>query len=273
MTQKAEPESARKRLNPNGLTSGLLGVGLAFRAGSRVDSMGSSRPNAARAVARTKTRDLRLPFLMALMGFSIAAWMTGTTSVGSETMLARATAQIEGPRHGGPRAYHAMCARDPKLCMHDRKAGRTRVQGPAAQMTPSLWRQIFSVNMRINEQLTPRDDHELYGVSDYWTPGIVEGDCEDYMILKKQALIAAGWSADQVLYSVVEGTQTPYHAVLIVRTDQGDFVLDNMTDQILPWAETGYRFVVRQSAADPYSWVRVMQDPRLSEAAGLIATR
>jgi len=45
------------------------------------------------------------------------------------------------------------------------------------------------------------------------------------------------------------------HAILTVKTDRGEFVLDNLTDEIRPWDATGYRFVKRQSQSDPNVWV------------------
>ena len=110
-------------------------------------------------------------------------------------------------------------------------------------------------------------DPEIFGVSDYWTTGRRLGDCEDYMIAKKHALLAAGWRADHLLYAVVIGTETPYHAVLIVRTDRGDLVLDNLRSDIVDWRASRYRFVVRQSARDPRQWVRV-EDPSRRLALG-----
>ena len=120
-------------------------------------------------------------------------------------------------------------------------------------------RELRRINSKVNARIRAGHDYELYGISDFWTSGRKIGDCEDYMIAKKQALIAAGWSADQVLYAVVIGSETPYHAVLIVRTDKGDLVLDNLRGQILDWRASGYRFVVRQSAANPQQWVRVVE--------------
>ena len=41
------------------------------------------------------------------------------------------------------------------------------------------------------------------------------------------------------------------HAVLTVKTDHGDFVLDNLSDEIRPWSATGYQFFKRQAQDDP----------------------
>jgi len=166
------------------------------------------------------------------------------------------TPMAEGRPHLGPHAYHAMCAREPMLCAADFRAS-TGMPGAPATMTEPRWQQVLDLNERLNDAIRPRDDIDVYGVSDYWTEGRGIGDCEDYIIAKKQALMRAGWRADQLLYAVVEGFRLPYHAVLVLRTMDGDYVLDNLTDRIEPWEETGYDFVIRQSAAAPANWVRV----------------
>ena len=43
--------------------------------------------------------------------------------------------------------------------------------------------------------------------------------------------------------------------MLTVKTDKGEFILDNQNEEILLWSETSYRFVKRQSQADPNVWV------------------
>ncbi len=45
------------------------------------------------------------------------------------------------------------------------------------------------------------------------------------------------------------------HAVLMVRTDRGDFILDNQEPKVLLWTETGYKFIKRQSLENPNRWV------------------
>ena len=45
------------------------------------------------------------------------------------------------------------------------------------------------------------------------------------------------------------------HAVLTVKSDKGEFILDNQNESVVAWTETGYRFVKRQSQSDPNVWV------------------
>jgi predicted transglutaminase-like cysteine proteinase len=55
--------------------------------------------------------------------------------------------------------------------------------------------------------------------------------------------------------TVVRDKDGDGHAVLTVRTDKGDYVLDNQIEKILLWSDTGYRFVKRQSQSNPNVWV------------------
>ncbi len=178
------------------------------------------------------------------------------------------TSQTEGRAHKGPRAYHEMCRRDPGLCAGDLAAARDPGAAPAASLTSVTFAALQDINDRINARVRSETDAALYGLSDFWTAGHHAGDCEDYMIAKKMALIRQGWAADQLLYAVVEGIETPYHAVLIVRTDHGDLVLDNLRHDVRPWDQTGYRFVIRQAANDPSTWVRVREPATFAARGG-----
>lgn len=216
-----------------------------------------------------------------LMMFGFLFWLAMTLAHAPEVSAAPATvrtlggAQQEGAGHRGPRAYHAMCARAPKLCMYDRQAGRKPGASAPRTLTDAEFQTLVDVNERLNADIFPATDTEVHGVSDFWEAGTYTGDCEDYMIAKKHALIAAGWDADQLLYAVVEGIETPYHAVLVVRTDRGDLVLDNLSDTIRRWDRSGYRFVIRQSAENPHRWVHVddRAAPRLAATTSGLATR
>ena len=79
--------------------------------------------------------------------------------------------------------------------------------------------------------------------------------------MKRKLLVERGWSTGALLVTVVFDEIGDGHAVLLVRTDRGELVLDNKTDAVLAWYETAYRFVKRQSVADPNRWVSV-GDPR-----------
>jgi predicted transglutaminase-like cysteine proteinase len=120
------------------------------------------------------------------------------------------------------------------------------------------WAALTRINAHVNTAIEPVTDMDQYGVEEHWTyPISGRGDCEDYVLLKKQMLIRAGFPASALLITVVRDRKGDGHAILTVRTDRGDYILDNETDEIRLWNQTGYRFVKRQSEADPNRWVTI----------------
>jgi len=129
-----------------------------------------------------------------------------------------------------------------------------------------LWRDLVRINQAVNANIKPMTDLEHYGVVEKWAyPDDGYGDCEDYVLLKRRMLMEAGWPREALLITVVREASGDGHAVLTVRTDRGDFVLDNQNEAIVLWSESGYRFVKRQSQSDPNVWVS-LGDPRPSAA-------
>ena len=100
---------------------------------------------------------------------------------------------------------------------------------------------------------------------DYPTDG--KGDCKVYALFKRKQLVDAGFPRSALLMTIVRDQDGEGHAVLTVKTDRGDFVLDNLTDEILPWNETGYRFIKRQAQDDPNVWLAMAGARPASPAA------
>jgi predicted transglutaminase-like cysteine proteinase len=119
--------------------------------------------------------------------------------------------------------------------------------------------QLDFVNRTVNHEIEPVTDIELYGLTDYWTIPTTKGDCEDYVLLKRKRLMALGWPASALLITVVRDERGDGHAVLTARTMQGDFILDNKTDEIKIWHNTRYEFIMRQSYLNPRIWMSLDQ--------------
>ena len=114
----------------------------------------------------------------------------------------------------------------------------------------------------VNDSIKPVTDLEHWGVVEKWSyPDDGKGDCEDYVLLKRRMLMQAGWPREALLITVVRDKKGDGHAVLTVKTDKGDFILDNQEEEVLLWSDTGYRFVKRQSQSNPNVWVS-LGDPR-----------
>jgi predicted transglutaminase-like cysteine proteinase len=123
------------------------------------------------------------------------------------------------------------------------------------RLTPLVWRALVAINQKVNRAIRPITDEEHWGVAERWSyPDDGKGDCEDYVLLKRRMLMAAGVPRQVLLITVVRDNRGEGHAVLTVATDKGDLILDNKRSQILPWTETGYAFLKRQSREHPNRW-------------------
>jgi len=131
-----------------------------------------------------------------------------------------------------------------------------------AVLTQKSWKELVRVNKYVNDHVRPMTDIDHWGVVERWSyPDDGYGDCEDYVLLKRRMLLQAGFPRQALLITVVRDTKGEGHAVLTVKTDRGEFILDNQEERIMAWTETNYRFVKRQSQIDPNVWV-ALGDPR-----------
>ncbi|MGP0089958.1 MAG: transglutaminase-like cysteine peptidase [Xanthobacteraceae bacterium] len=123
-------------------------------------------------------------------------------------------------------------------------------------LSGKAWKDLVRVNTWVNTNIKPMTDLDHWGVVEKWSyPDDGYGDCEDYVLLKRRMLIQAGWPREALLITVVRDRNGDGHAVLTVKTDRGEFILDNQNAEIVLWSDTGYRFVKRQSQEDPNVWV------------------
>jgi predicted transglutaminase-like cysteine proteinase len=126
------------------------------------------------------------------------------------------------------------------------------------QLTQAKFRQIEEVNTAVNTEIAPETDLDLYGKPEVWAYPTTKGDCEDYVLLKRRILIERGFPESTLLITVVRDENSEGHAVLTVRTDKGDFVLDNKRREIVRWADTPYTFIKRQSEKNPLVWISLL---------------
>jgi predicted transglutaminase-like cysteine proteinase len=125
-------------------------------------------------------------------------------------------------------------------------------------LTAAALADIERVDREVNAAVTPETDMDHWGVVDRWDyPVDGKGDCEDYALLKRRILMRQGYPRQALLITVVKDLDGEGHAILTVKTNRGDFVLDNLNDRVMAWSDTGYKFVKRQSQADPNAWLSI----------------
>ena len=169
-----------------------------------------------------------------------------------------------------PRGYVEFCAKNPSDCRPSRRQGMPSARAATVTLTPQLLTELDAINREVNDAVHPITDQRLYARLEHWTYPrrarlrldtggeifeALAGDCEDYVLLKRAKLRAAGWPDDALLITVVRDLEGLGHAVLTVRTDKGDLILDNQAETIAHWKATGYAFIKRQSARDTRLWV------------------
>ncbi|RWQ44087.1 MAG: transglutaminase [Mesorhizobium sp.] len=161
-----------------------------------------------------------------------------------------------GQRTSVPVGYIEFCRRQAAECRI--RSGKA----PPILMSRGMEDKLASVTKLVNRSIRPASDLAVHGTMEFWSyPDSAVGDCEDYVLLKRQMLTLQGISLSNLLITVVKKKDGEGHAVLTVKTDKGDYVLDNLNDEVKLWSETGYRFLKRQSSTDTGRWVAILEHP------------
>ncbi|KAF0122537.1 MAG: conserved exported hypothetical protein [Xanthobacteraceae bacterium] len=162
----------------------------------------------------------------------------------------RVAALAAGAATSAPIGWVQFCGENPADCAQRSPVART------VNLTSAAFAQLARVNLQVNREIEQVTDMDHFGVEEYWTyPVGGKGDCEDLVLEKKRRLIALGVPREAMLITVVRDLNGDGHAILTVVTDRGDYILDNFTNEVKLWHETGYRFIKRQSQTDPNQWV------------------
>jgi predicted transglutaminase-like cysteine proteinase len=177
------------------------------------------------------------------VSFAIAIAVPGLAHAGMAT----------GGLTSQPIGHYEFCKANPAEC-----SIRPRDSGPVV-MTSAVWKQIGTINESVNRSVRPMNDFDIYAKDEVWAfpdkAGV--GDCEDYVLLKRRMLAAKGISLSDLLITVVRKPDGEGHAVLTVRTDKGDYILDNLSDSVKLWSATPYRFLKRQASEHTGRWVTI----------------
>lgn len=153
----------------------------------------------------------------------------------------------DGAFTAAPNAFNAFCDGWSDQCA-------TSGAPDLVVLDETRWNQLEMVNARVNRAIRPQADE---AGTDVWTLGAAEGDCDDYAVEKRKELIDLGWPSAALSLSVAYIRSGEAHLLLTVRTDRGDFALDNLRARVVAADRTGYRWLARQSSIHPRLWVRV----------------
>jgi predicted transglutaminase-like cysteine proteinase len=180
----------------------------------------------------------------------IAALAWGSAAQAS---LLQASYAAVGAETSVPYGWVDFCGRRPEQCEVDRLAAVD------VRLTEETWPRLDRINRDVNAAIEPVSNFDHWGTMlDHWDyPVDGKGDCKIYALFKRKKLLDEGFPRQALLMTIVRDLEGQGHAILTVKTDRGEFVLDNLSNEIRPWNATGYRFVKRQSQEDPNAWVAI----------------
>jgi predicted transglutaminase-like cysteine proteinase len=124
-------------------------------------------------------------------------------------------------------------------------------------LTADRRRELALVQQRVNAEI-------VYGRTPSWDPLIERGDCKNYAARKELELLQLGWPAGamRLATAFIEDRsefRDEYHAVLLVDTTEGTFVLDNLQATPLPYDSLNYVWVMSQVPGRS-DWARLPTD-------------
>lgn len=177
------------------------------------------------------------------LGAAVFAFMSASANAGVGMITTNYTTQ--------PIGHNEFCKQAPEEC----QSGSKNVA--PHKLTRASWAKIVDVNNEVNTTIAPLTDMEIWGQMEVWSYPTSVGDCEDYVLLKRRHLMNAGIHAGNLLVTVVKQPNGEGHAVLTVRTDRGDFILDNLVGRIDDWRDTPYEYLKRQASNHAGRWVTI----------------
>jgi predicted transglutaminase-like cysteine proteinase len=139
-----------------------------------------------------------------------------------------------------PTQYTAFCERQPDSCLLEGEA--------VLDWTPRLHALLTSVNAAVNADIELVADVDNLGVEESWDlPPDCRGDCEDFALEKRERLRSVGIpSASLTMAIAFHEVKFFPHAILLVETTTGTWVLDNLQDEVLCWDAPPYRYTRRE---------------------------
>ncbi len=191
-----------------------------------------------------------------MKGVLIKAVLAGCLLATSSTPIVMAaqpngSSMVVGDITSQPIGHYQFCKQNRKEC----RGSGARSAPP--RVTDFGWNVVREVNESVNYAVLPMTDYEIHGREEVWSYPDVVGDCEDYVLLKRAMLMERGFSVSDRLITVVRKPNGEGHAVLTLRTADGDFVLDNLEDQVKMWTDTPYTYLKRQASFHAGRWVDI----------------
>ncbi|HBT68563.1 MAG TPA: transglutaminase [Agrobacterium sp.] len=191
---------------------------------------------------------MNAPLARALLSAVAAGLMTAASAM-AETK--GSPSMVTGGITSQPIGHYEFCQKYADECNIRSK------MTPPPRVTDYGWGVVREINTSVNTTVVAMTDQEIYGKDEVWEYPTTAGDCEDFVLLKRKKLIERGFSVADLLITVVRKPDGEGHAVLTLRTTDGDYILDNLTDDVKLWTDTNYTYLKRQASFNTGRWVSI----------------
>eukprot|EP00919_Chromeraceae_sp_WS-2016_P053672 GHVR01127431.1.p1 GENE.GHVR01127431.1~~GHVR01127431.1.p1 ORF type:complete len:190 (+),score=10.14 GHVR01127431.1:225-794(+) len=172
---------------------------------------------------------------------ALAAWVLTLAPASASTWLKT------GSETTRPYGHVEYCTRNASDCRNRSASSRL----PAARLNL-----LQSINNSVNKSIKPASDRTVFGRKEFWTAKARSGDCEDFALAKRAKLLRSGFKSSQLLLTMgYKGNEA--HTVLVVRTKDGDYVLDNLEDDVQPVQSARMSFRKIQSPNHGGRWLKI----------------
>lgn len=200
----------------------------------------------------------KLTKIVVVAGLIVSALTSNALAIGPGA-LARTTGKVvrnaflvEGNRVIPPFAHMVFCNARPEECTEPK---RTRWGRAPIYLTALRKKELQDTNTSVNRAIRPMNDDPSFMGGDNWSLAPLAGDCEDYALTKRHALIAQGWPARTLRLAITYTSFGEGHLVLVVKTSGGDMVLDNRIDTLRKWNKSGLKWRMIQASFNPREWL------------------
>ena len=141
-----------------------------------------------------------------------------------------------------PISFYKFCERKPERCAPSQEVRQIPLNSENRQ-------KLEEVQRGVNRSLSGLER---------WNDDATRNDCTDYALTKRSRLLDMGYPPSALLIAVAYVPSGEAHLLLVVVTDQGDFVLDNLRGTVVRWDQLPYRWVMRSTPQDPKTWQAIL---------------
>jgi predicted transglutaminase-like cysteine proteinase len=236
-------------LDPTNIARSIAEQPLRYATASQPFPQANRQAKADLMITRTREPMPPLPPLLAFKPTSKANTVATMDGIAGRFLHVSPTSAVFNAPVLAPVAFIHFCNRYPEDC----KIQSNDFDQAPVHLTQARLAELSKINREVNNSIKPQANLEG-DLAEGWLVAPRHGDCTDYAVTKRHALLARGWPSRSLLLAEVIVDSGEHHLVLVVRTRDGDLVLDNLNSDVRPVSQINYQWVRAQKTENPRFW-------------------